>query len=304
MKANQLTYSTLVFLGGASYGGMAAAVKLAYAAGFDWRETITSQALFGVFFFAVAFLIFLALGKKPETLTPKRIAALMALGMNTCVTGSLYNYSLSMLPVSVAIVLLFQFTWMGVVLQIILTRRRPQRAELVAAVIIAGGTLFAGGVFSESIGYLDPLGIACGLLSAASCTSFMYFSSRIENDLQPIQRGLVVCLGALTLGLVLCPQYFTSGVLQMGIWKYGLALGLFALFIPVILFGIGTPHLPTGLSTIMASAELPCGIIISVLLAGEAIDPLQSLGIIAILAGVVVSQLPYLLSVKKNSAEL
>ena len=85
------------------------------------------------------------------------------------------------------------------------------------------------------------------------------------------------------------------GALQAGIWKYGLILGVFGLFVPVVLFGIGTPHLSAGLSTIMASSELPCGIAISVLVLSEPVDALQTAGIAVIMLGVAVSQLPNLL---------
>ena len=99
------------------------------------------------------------------------------------------------------------------------------------------------------------------------------------------------------------PGYFASGALQAGIWKYGLVLGAFGLLIPVVLFGIGTPHLPTGLSTIMASSELPCGILISVFVLGEPVSTLQAAGVVVILAGVVVSQLPNLLPAKTGVPE-
>ena len=79
-------------------------------------------------------------------------------------------------------------------------RRRPRAAEAAAAAVILGGTLMASGMFSESVGALDPVGIACGLLSAVSCTFFMFFSSRVGRGMPSVQRGLVVCLGACALG--------------------------------------------------------------------------------------------------------
>ena len=151
-------------------------------------------------------------------------------------------------------------SWMGIVVQLVVMRRRPRAAEAAAAAVILGGTLMASGMFSESVGALDPIGIACGLLSAVSCTFFMFFSSRVGRGMPSVQRGLVVCLGACALGFALCPDYFASGVLQDGIWKFGLVLGLCALFVPVALFGIATPHLTPGLAAIMASSELPCEI--------------------------------------------
>lgn len=295
MQRNTLKYSGIVFLAGASYGVQATTVKITYAVGFTWTQVVASQALFATLLFAAALLFLRARGHRLVPLAPKQILALMVLGLNTCIGTVLYNYALTMLPVSVSITLLFQFTWMGIVVQLVVTKRRPYAAEAMAVVVILGGTLMASGVFSETVGSLDPVGIACGLLSALSCTSFMFFSSRIGSGLPPIQRGLVVCLGACVLGFALCPDYFSSGVLAAGIWQYGLVLGLCALFVPVVLFGIATPHLTPGLSAIMASSELPCGIALSTLVVGEPVEALQVAGIAAILIGIVVSQLPNLL---------
>ena len=303
MQKNTLKYSAVVFLGGASYGVMAATVKSAFAEGFAWAQTAASQAFFGALLFAVALAALTVLGKRPVPLSPKRVLSLLGLGLATCTTCVLYNYALTLLPVSVAITLLFQFTWMGIVVQLVVMRRRPRAAEAAAAVVILGGTLLASRVFSSDVGTLDPVGVACGLLSALSCTFFMFFSSRVGRGLPPIQRGLVVCLGACALGFALCPDYFASGALQAGIWKYGLILGVFGLFVPVVLFGIGTPHLSAGLSTIMASSELPCGIAVSVLILSEPVDAFQVAGIVVIMLGVVVSQLPNLVPPQASRSE-
>lgn len=294
MQKNSVKYSLIVFAGGASYGIMGTAIKSAFAAGFTWPETVAGQATSGVLLFAVALLASLAFGKRPQHLSARQALSLIALGLTTCTTCVLYNFALSKLPVAVAITLLFQFTWIGVVIEVLLTRRRPNAFELGAAGVILGGTLLASGLFEGTLTRLDPLGIACGLLSAVSCALFMFLSGRIGLGVPPLQRGLVVCLGASVLGLIVCPGYVTGAAFLGGMWAYGLVLGMFALFIPVILFGIGTPHLTPGLSTIMASSELPCGILISVLVLGEPVDALQVLGIAAILAGVVISQIPHL----------
>lgn len=294
MQKNTLKYSAIVFIGGASYGVMAATVKIAYGEGFSWTQMVASQAFFGALIFAVALCILVIAGKRPLPLTPKRIGALLGLGLTTCTTCVLYNYALTMLPVSVAITLLFQFTWIGIVIQVVVTRRRPHAAEMAAAVVILGGTFLASGVFAKTVGELNPLGIASALLSAVSCATFMFLSSRIGTDVPAIERGLVVCLGACILAFAVCPGYFASGALQAGVWKFGLVLGVFGLFIPVVLFGIGTPHLTPGLSTIMAASELPSGIAISTIVLAEPLALSQAVGIAIILAGVVLSQVPNL----------
>ena len=304
MRSNPLKYALIVFLAGASYGVMATTVKFAYREGFAWTQTAASQACFGVFIFAAVFIVRALMGAKGVALGPRRVLRLLGLGMTTCTTCLLYNFSLTMLPVSVAITLLFQFTWIGMVIQIVTTRRAPRPAELAAVAIILLGTFLASGVFEANLNPdLNPLGILCGLLSAISCAAFVYLSGRIETEMPSIQRGLIVCCGAAILALIACPDYFVSDALQAGIWKYGLILGFFGLFAPVILFGIGTPHLPAGISTIMASSELPAAILISVFVLQEPISALQGVGVVVIIAGVIVSQLPNLVkSARERSA--
>ncbi len=295
MRFDTLKYSLIVFVGGASYGVMATTVKFAYNDGFNWTQTVASQALFGALYFGVALLLYSFFIKKPQRVGARQVGRLLATGIVACMTTVLYGFSLTMLPVAVAITLLFQFTWIGIVIQVIATRRMPRGFEVLAAIIIFFGTLFASGLFSGGFyASLNPIGIICALLSSVSCAIFMFLTSKVETGMPLLQRGFFICCGAAILGFIVCPDYLVSGVLAEGIWHYGLILGFFGLFMPIIFFGIATPHLPAGLSTIMASSELPCAIAISVFILREPIDTLQVLGIIIMLGGVIVSQLPQL----------
>ena len=296
MHLKTLKYSLIVFIGGASYGVMATTVKFAYNDGFNWTQTVASQAVFGTLYFAAALLVSFLFGKRPQRVRAHQVARLLGTGIVACTTTVLYGFSLTMLPVAVSITLMFQFTWIGIVIQVIATRRKPHVSEITAAVIIFFGTLLASGLLSnEFYTSLNPIGVACALLSSVSCAIFMFLTSKVETNMPLLQRGFFTCCGAAILGFIICPDYLTSGVLFEGIWRYGLILGFFGLFIPVIFFGIATPHLPAGLSTIMASSELPCAIIISVFILQEAVELLQIIGIIVMLGGVVISQLPHLI---------
>ena len=64
---------------------------------------------------------------------------------------------------------------------------------------------------------------------------------------------------------------------------------------PVLLFGMGSPHLPAGLSTVMAAAELPAGLLIAMIVLGEPLGVVEWLGVAIILAGVCLAQAPSLL---------
>ncbi len=293
--ADRIRYSAIVLAGGACYGVLASVVKIAYGQGFSFAQVVCSQAVFAFLVFVLLAAFDRARGVRRQRLTRAQRVKLAAMGLVTAGTSTFYYLSLTFIPASVAITLLFQFTWIGLVFEVALTHRCPTRAARVAAVAIFIGTLFASGlVGGEAVGALHPLGIICGLVSAVCCATFMFLSGRIEVQLPVQQRGLWACCGYLAFAFVLCPDYLSSGVLLQGIAPFGVVLGILGFALPMMLFGIGCARLSPGLSTIMASSELPISVACSVTLLQEVVTPLQIVGVAVILGGVVVAQLPAL----------
>ena len=287
--------SAQVFLAGACYGAMATTYKLAYAAGFTSSQVVAGQAWLALLFFAIATALDRARGRRLTRLSVIQALKLMGLGVLTCTTSILYCYAMSVLPAPVALTLLFQFTWIGLVIQVISTRRAPRACEMVALAVILVGTVFASGLYNAGLDSLDPAGIACALGAAVSCALFVTLSGKVQVTCSSAQRGLVVMTGAAALSLFACPDFFASGALLQGFAPYAAVAGLFGMFCPVILFGLGAPHLSSGLSTIMASAELPMGLLISMIVLGVPLGIVEWAGVAAILAGVVIAQLPNLM---------
>ncbi len=289
-----LRSAALVLLAGISYGATAPIIKLAHGAGFTWQQITAGQSTYGVLLFLLALAVVRLRGQRWQRLAPRQLLKLLGTGVVTCCTCALYSIALGYLPVAVALTLLFQFTWVGVLIQVIATQRAPSKAEVASAAIVLVGTLAASGLLSTelTIDY-HPIGMACGMGSAVSCALFMFFTSRVETDLPTIQRGLVICCGSAILAYTLCPTYLIDGVV-LAQAPFGAPQGLFALLLPVILFGLGGPHLPTGIVSILASAELPTSIVLSLVMLSEPIDAIQAAGVITILVGVVVSQAPTL----------
>ena len=279
-----------VFLGGASYGFMATSYKLSYAAGFTSNQVVAGQGWFGLILFAIAFAVSMTRGKRWQRVGVRSALSLMGLGCITCCTSILYCYAMSVLPVSVALTLLFQFTWIGTVLQIILTRKPPALSQVIAAAVVVIGTVFASGVYKTGIAGYDPLGLACGFGAAISCACFVTFSGRAKAPCSNEQRGMIVCAGVVIASHVVCPDFIVSGALLDGFAPYAFVCGLFGMTLPVLLFGLGTPHLTPGMSTIMTSAELPAGLLLAMLVLGEPISAVEWLGVAVILAGVCIAQ--------------
>ena len=287
--------SAQVFLGGACYGAMATTYKLAYAAGFTSSQVVAGQAWLALLFFAIAVLLGRVRGQRFVRLSASQAFKLIGLGVLTCTTSILHCYAMSVLPAPVSLTLLFQFTWIGLVIQMISTHRAPRACEIAAAAIILLGTVFASGLYSTGLDSLDPAGIACALGAAVTCALFITLSGKVQAPCTSAQRGLMVMVGGAALSLVACPDFFSSGALLQGFAPYAAVAGLFGMFCPVILFGLGAPHLSSGLSAIMASAELPMGLLISMIVLGIPLGIVEWTGVVVILIGVVIAQLPNLI---------
>ena len=175
-----------------------------------------------------------------------------------------------------------------------MTRRAPRPLEVASAAVIVFGTVFASGVYKTGLAGYDPAALACALGAAVTCSLFVTLSGKTEVECSNEQRGVIVCLGAGLMSLIVCPDYLVSGVVFQGILPFAAIAGLFGLMCPVLLFGLGSPHLPAGLSTVMAAAELPAALLIAMIVLGEPLGVIEWLGVVVILAGVCLAQVPAL----------
>ena len=157
------------------------------------------------------------------------MAKLAGLGMLTCGTSIFYCFAMTILPVSASLTLLFQFTWIGLVIQILFSKRPPRLYELAAVAIILFGTVFASGCYKTGIAGYSLVGFACACLAALCCALFITLSGKVRISCSSAQRGLIVSTGSLALSLVACPSIFASGALVNGLAPYAAVTGVFGL---------------------------------------------------------------------------
>jgi drug/metabolite transporter (DMT)-like permease len=288
-------YSFLVLVGACSYGVISTIIKIAYMHGFTVNEVIGSQYLFGFIMFLICVTLF-----SRRKVSFKQALILMITGTTTSLTGIFYGKSLETIPASIAIILLFQFTWIGIVIEAIAVKKLPGPDKVLAGGILLIGTFMAGNIFGHDAFSLSDPGIIWGLLSAVSFSLFIFASGKVAIELPSLNRSLFMSLGAaLFLLIVFSPDFLTNGSMQSGLWIYALLLGFFGVFIPVVLFSIGTPKIGSGIATILGAAELPMAILCSVLILKEQVTILQTAGIAMILIGIVTPQLYHFLKHKR-----
>lgn len=293
---NKLKFSLVILLGACSYGVLSSILKIGFLNGFSFPELLGGQYVFGWFG-----LLLLVITFSRHKVSPKNILSLLAVGTTMSLTSIFYGLSVKELPASIAIVLLFQFTWIGVLIEAIANKTFPSREKLLSILILFVGTLFAGGVFDGLGQQLSIKGIIFGLLAAITFAFYFFASGRVSTEVPIFSKSFLMATSAtLFVCLIYPPTYLIDGTLQDGLWKYALILGFFGVVIPVICFSIGVPKVGTGLATILGAVELPTAVIASITLLNESVSPLQWIGIIFILSGIFI---PQMLKIQKEKRQ-
>ncbi|HEX3032329.1 MAG TPA: DMT family transporter, partial [Bacillota bacterium] len=225
--------------------------------------------------------------------TIRQLTKLMLVGCLLGLTGAFYYVALTEMTAGMGIILLFQFVWLGMLLEYALDRRRPGKHSIMALLLIIPGTLLAvGGQFQSAAA--SWWGIVLGLLSALTYAAFIYASGRIATEVPAWTRSAVVVTGATLINLVCFPPFYLleAGLAQA--WPitllWGSLMGIFGPVIPTVCLAFGVPVIGAGLASVLCAVELPTVIATAWLFLGEQVKLPQWLGALAIVGGIVVSE--------------
>ncbi|WP_276358028.1 EamA family transporter [Cohnella caldifontis] len=282
----------LVMLGAASYGLMTPVVKMAVADGWGPGALSFAQIVSGTAMLLIVWLIRFrlrpSLRMKPGTWI--RLAFIGICGLS--LTTVFYNEALARLDASLAVVLLFQYTWITILLESIRAKRWPTRQEAVASVLIFAGTLLAAGLIEQGIGRLDVEGLLFGLLSALTYSLFFFLSGSLPSSQEPYTKSSVMALSSLAFISVMhgagTGGPAGSGSVPIAVW--GFLLGLLGSALPAICFNAGIPRIGPGLAALLGALELPIAVLASFALLGEPLTWVQGFGVVLLLAGIVAAQ--------------
>lgn len=299
-----------IALGSSSYGMLATIVKIAYKNGFTTADVTFSQFSLGVF---ILFLLMKSNKISWKNIAPSHVKKLLLSGTSMGFTGVLYYLSVKYLNASLAVVLLMQSVWIGVVIESFQTKSLPNAKKIAATILVLIGTLFATNILSQSI-TIQWIGVFFGLLSAISFSITLYTSNSVAVGIPTLQRSFYMLLGGLiivTIFLLLfqiLPYYFNTTIVNKEytytqpfdlkiFYTWGILLALFGTVIPPILLNKGFPLVGVGLGSIVSSIELPLSITFSYIVLRETVVISQWFGIILILAAVFLMN--YNISLKK-----
>ena len=283
----------LVGLGATSYGMLATFVKIAYGEGFTTPEVTIAQFTYGI----LGMLLINAFqksnkGSEVVKASTKNITQLMLAGTSLGMTSVFYYLAVKYIPVSIAIVLLMQTVWMGVIFEMILEKKAPSTQKIISVLIVLTGTALATNLIESSVD-LDWRGIVLGLLAATSFTTTMFTANRVATQISSAQRSLYMLLGGavIVIGFAIATQ---TGAFNFDIFlKWGIVLALFGTIIPPLLFNAGFPLTGIGLGSIVSALELPVSVLMAYFLLSESVTTLQWFGIILIIIAIVIMNINF-----------
>ncbi len=291
-------YPLMVVFAASCYGTLSTMVKLAIEEGYSASEAVSSQYIIG---FMLALLLYITTQRKLPRLYGGFKIILLA-GVFTGATGIVYGQALIYLPASLAVVMLFQFTWIGTLIDCILRKRWPTRTEVISLIILFIGTILAAGVLDVDLSGIDLRGWIYGFAAAVSFSLNMNINTKQVEGMNTTTRLLFVSfIAAIMITMFQSPEIVWNGKLfTESLLFYGLALGLLGIIVPIYFFVIAVPKVGGALSSILSAMELPVAVIVSVLVLSEALSWLQVLGIIVILIGMTIPTLAGIRSKKKQ----
>lgn len=283
----------LVGLGATSYGMLATFVKLAYQENFTTAEVTSAQFIYGI----IGILI-INLFQKQQAKTPvlkaskKNIFQLMLAGTSLGMTSVFYYLCVRYIDVSIAIVLLMQTVWIGVLLEWFLDKKAPSTQKIIAVVIVLFGTLLATNLLNSTV-EIDWRGLVFGMLAACSFTTTMFTANKVALGISSAQRSLYMLLGGaiIVAGFALFTQ--TTPFNFEIFMKWGIILALFGTIIPPMLMNSGFPHTGLGLGSIVSSLELPVSVMMAYFILNETVIIWQWLGVLLIIFAIVIMNIKF-----------
>lgn len=297
MMNKKIQGGIFVFLGACCFGVLSTIVKTAYNEGYSVGQITGTQYLFGAIVLWTIYLIqkvFLDNTKSIDKGTcgsgqkNNKWWKVFIAGSFSGLCGVFYYQAVTILPASIAIILLMQYLWISTLIEAVFFRKKPHKMQLLSILIVLLGTVFAGGVFNESIS-LNIKGVLYGLLAATSYSIFLLASGRFGNEMPVFKKSALMITGScLLIFLIYPPLFLFDGTLFSGLYKWGLMLAFFGTIITPLFFSKGMPHIGVSLGSILCAMELPVAVLCSRFILKEHVDALQWFGVVLILFAIVI----------------
>lgn len=280
---------------------LATFVKIAYQQGFTTAEVTTSQYVFAII--CLLFLNFMIRNKPLEKTTNQDLKRLILSGTSMGFTSVLYYLSVRYINASIAVVLLMQSVWIGVLLETIIDKSKISLSKIAAVVLVLIGTILATNILKSEL-IFDFKGYLFGFLAAISFSITLYSTNSVAKHLHPYKRTLFMLFGGaiivlfFTLFTQILPTYFQIEIVSKEfvfikpfdssiLYTWGILLSVLGTVLPPILLNKGFPLVGVGLGSIVSALELPVSVTCAFIFLNESVLFIQWIGIFVILGAII-----------------
>lgn len=276
-----------VAVGAVSFGISASIVKMAGNAGIT-----NGPLLFWTFLSSVVLLGIVHVGRQNwlshQHTSWRQVIAVIAAGTTSAITETLYIAALHYISVAIAAVMLMQSVWLSVLIGAVVQRKWPSRLQIISIILVLAGTVLAAELFPMTQA-VSLWGLFLCFLSAVSYALTMQFTASLGNNLDPLTKTWLMCIGALVLVTVAwVPQLLSTPVTWSAV-GWGALSSIFSMTLPLMCYSIFMPMLKLGVGPILSSLELPASVVFAFLLLGEGVTWLQIVGVLVIIGAVILS---------------
>ncbi|MFJ5771956.1 EamA family transporter [Psychrobacillus sp. NPDC093180] len=225
-------------------------------------------------------------------LTKKNFLQVMVTGCFIGLTSIFYYGSMQYLPASLAIILMFQFVWIGIILEWVFSKIKPAPTTIISIILILIGVFFASNVLDGDIQGLPIKGFIFGILSAFTYAGFIFFSGKVAVEVDAWTRSSLMVTGSTILVFILFIRDIPSVLpLEQNLLTTAVGVSLFGAVLPPLFFAVGAPLVSGGIANILTSIELPIAILSASIILSETVTPLQWLGTVIILLAIAFNEI-------------
>ena len=290
-----------VAFGASSYGMLATFVKMAYEQGYTTAEVTSSQYVFAILCLLV-FNFFIRNQPLPAA-TGRDLRKLILSGTSMGFTSVLYYLSVRYINASIAVVLLMQSVWIGVLIESFVEKAKISPSKIAAVILVLSGTILATNILNSELTF-DFRGYLFGFLAAISFSITLYSTNSVAKHLHAYKRSLFMLFGgaavvlAFTVFTQILPTYFHLEFIPEEfvfikpfdtsiLYTWGILLSALGTVLPPILLNKGFPLTGVGLGSIVSSLELPVSVTCAFIFLNEGVSLIQWTGIIIILGAII-----------------
>lgn len=278
-----------ILLGASFFGFTPIFAKLGFSYGYSLGQINIVQMIIS---FILLWSFTLIKRSSFKGLNRKNVLQIMITGCFIGLTSIFYYGSMQYLPASLAIILMFQFVWIGIIFEWIFSKIKPAPITIISIILILIGVFFASNFVNGDIQGLPFKGFIFGILSAFTYAGFIFFSGKVAVNVDAWTRSSLMVTGSTILVLVLfMPDISSVLPLEKNLLTTAVGVSLFGAVLPPLFFAAGAPLVSGGVANILTSIELPIAILSASIILAEAVTPLQWLGTAIILIAIVLNEL-------------